>query len=438
MSERVRVIPFIPEYLLERIAAADDEELARCGRRTREIDDRVRVQRTATAPGTPPPAATGDAAWQVHTAGNTATLPGELVRSAGDAESGDVAVDEAATGLEESLALLADLGRTSYDDAGATAVATVHYEQGYANAFWDGTQLVFGDGDGRVFDRFTKPIDVLGHELAHALVQHTADLAYQGQSGALNESVADVIGSCVKQRVLGHDAAAADWLIGEGIFLAGVQGRALRSMAEPGTAYDDPQLGKDPQVGHMDDYVETSDDNGGVHLNSGIPNKAFHIAATTIGGPTWEGAGRIWYAALTSGLASDCDFVTFAEATVAAAGEHTDTVRSAWEQVGVLGAAVPAPAPAPSHEDRTLVVRRTGGFAGIVREGHLALDRDDDSAAQARRLLERIDFSAHPEGQPQPDRYVYTFECPPDVCRVQESDLTPELSELARLVLGDG
>ena len=84
-------------------------------------------------------------------------------------------------------------------------VATVHYEQDYDNAFWDGTQLVFGDGDGEVFDRFTKPVDVLGHELTHAVTQYTAGLTYQGQSGALNESVSDVFGSCLKQRLLGQD-----------------------------------------------------------------------------------------------------------------------------------------------------------------------------------------------------------------------------------------
>ena len=88
-------------------------------------------------------------------------------------------------------------------------VATVHYEQDYDNAFWDGTQLVFGDGDGKVFDRFTKPIDVLGHELSHAVTQYTAGLTYQGQSGALNESISDVFGACIKQRVLGQDRRRA-------------------------------------------------------------------------------------------------------------------------------------------------------------------------------------------------------------------------------------
>ena len=112
-------------------------------------------------------------------------------------------------------------------------MATVHYEKNYDNAFWDGTQLVFGDGDGKVFDRFTKPIDVLGHELSHAVTQHTANLIYEGQSGALNESLSDVFGACIKQRHLGQSAEDADWLVGAGIFLPGVSGKALRSMSRP-------------------------------------------------------------------------------------------------------------------------------------------------------------------------------------------------------------
>ena len=223
----------------------------------------------------------GQAAWVVHTARNGSTLPGQVVRSAGDAESGDPAVDEAADGVTATLSTYADaFARSSYDGNSAQVVLTVHYEQNYDNAFWNGTQLVFGDGDGTVFGRFTTPIDVLGHEFTHAVTQFTAGLDYQGQPGALNESVSDCFGMCVKQRALGQTADQADWLVGEGIFLPGVEARALRDMAHPGTAYDDSTLGRDPQVGDMADYVDTSDDNGGVHINSGIPNRAFYLAAT--------------------------------------------------------------------------------------------------------------------------------------------------------------
>ena len=308
---------FIPPWLAERVDGPDRAAFDESLRTRRGIE--ARSARRTIVPGGP--------AWTVHDADSTTSLPGTPARSAGEPESGDVAVDEAATGIEATLAMFAEvLSRDSHDDAGATVSLTVHYGSRYNNAFWDGTQLVFGDGDGKVFERFTKPVDVLAHEFSHAVVEHTAGLVYQGQSGALNESVADVFASCLKQRLLGQDAADGDWLIGEGIFTASVKARALRDMAAPGTAYDDPELGADPQVGHMDDYVDTADDNGGVHLNSGIPNKAFQLAAVAIGGSAIEGAGRVWYDALVGdAVPEDADFATFAAATVAAAGQITPT-----------------------------------------------------------------------------------------------------------------
>ncbi len=294
---------FIPPYLLEQIARADSAAAARMTA-TLTVDAQLRGQRPVPHPqqtmAPTPDAAATVPDWTVHTASNTTTLPGTEVRGAGDAASGDAAVDEAADGITGALRLFAEVfDRSSYDGAGADVSLTVHYGRDYVNAFWDGVQLVFGDGDREIFDRFTKPVDVLGHELTHAVTEHTAGLRYQDQPGALNESVSDVFGSCLKQWLLGQTVDQADWLIGAGLFLPGVQARGLRDMANPGTAYDDPKLGKDPQGASMDEYVDTQDDNGGVHLNSGIPNRAFHLAATAIGGHAWEGAGRIWYAALT-------------------------------------------------------------------------------------------------------------------------------------------
>ncbi|MCW2846464.1 MAG: peptidase thermolysin [Marmoricola sp.] len=426
---------FIPGYLLDRLVQADDEDLAGCARHTLVTDARVRSRTSAAAPTAPAASASAPSAWEVYDAHNGTALPGSLVLSPGGAPVSDVTVNEAATGITQSLALFKDLGRSSYDDKGATVVATVHYEQDYDNAFWDGTQLVFGDGDGKVFDRFTKPIDVLGHELSHAVTQFTADLTYQGQSGALNESLSDVFGACIKQRYLGQDAASADWLVGEGIFLPGINGVALRSMVDPGTAYDDPAIGKDPQVGSMADYVETSDDNGGVHLNSGIPNRAFVLAARAIGGLSWEGAGRVWYAALTSGLSADSDFATFAEATVAAAGAQAAAVSAAWTEVGVLGStATPPAAPAPASSE-TVEVARTGGIAGLTKRGAVDLTSNDPRVPEVRELVQRIDFRALGGGEAAPDRFVYRFRYAATEAQVHEPDLTSDLRELARLVL---
>jgi Zn-dependent metalloprotease len=222
--------------------------------------------------------------------------------------------------------------------------SVAHYGKNYNNAFWNGEQMVYGDGDGRLFLAFTGPIDVTAHELTHGVTQYTAGLEYFNQSGALNESASDVFGSLVKQYHLGQTADQADWLIGAGLFGPEVDSAtALRSMKAPGTAYEDDVLGKDPQPGHMDHYVHTSRDNGGVHINSGIPNRAFYLCATALGGHAWEKAGRIWYETLTGGAVKrDTDFAGFAAATrdVAARGygsksAEAEAVSEAWKGVGV-------------------------------------------------------------------------------------------------------
>ncbi len=428
---------FIPPWLTARIEGVDESDL----------DEHLRERRRKSLPDDAPTrtvGSMGEVAWTVHDAANSTQLPGTAVRRAGEEGSGDLAVDEAASGIQATIAMFYDdLGRSSYDDAGAPVSLTVHYGSSYDNAFWDGTQLVFGDGDGRIFERFTKPVDVLAHEFAHAVIQHTADLTYSGQSGALNESLADVFASCLKQRVLRQDAASGDWLIGEGIFTSAVRARALRDMAVPGTAFDDEMLGRDPQVGHMDDYVDTTSDNGGVHLNSGIPNRAFHRAAIAIGGASIDGAGRIWYAALTEGrLAPDADFADFAAATIAVAGPHAEVVRRAWDQVGVSDPAAPGSRPDvplgdPPGAPRLLRVRRTGGFAGITTSRQVDLSSDGPGGEKVRELLARADLAVGDEA-PLPDMFVYEFQiddAPP--VRVPQQHLSGGLSALAHAVLGD-
>jgi len=438
---------FVPPYLLEQIARSDAE----CAPRaiaTLTVDALLRDQRASTPAPRPTPTAVAPGAaavpdWTVHTARNTTTLPGTAVRGKGDPASGDTAVDEAADGIDGALRLFAEVfDRSSYDGAGADVSLTVHYGRDYDNAFWDGTQLVFGDGDGEIFDRFTKPVDVLGHELTHAVTEHSAALRYQDQSGALNESVSDVFGTCLKQWLLAQGVDEADWLIGAGLFMPGVAARGLRDMANPGTAYDDPRLGKDPQGASMDEYVDTNDDNGGVHLNSGIPNRAFHLAATAIGGRSWEGAGAIWYAALTGGqVGATTDFAGFAAATVAAAGEHADAVRQAWETVGVApvaGSASTTPATQPDTGETLVHVRRTGGFAGRTAEGSVDLASHDARVPEVRTLVDRIDLDDVAGGNPHPDMFVYAFDLCGRRAQVPEQHLTPDLSRLATIVLEAG
>lgn len=232
--------------------------------------------------------------------------------------------------------------RKSIDNRGMRLDSTAHYGENYNNAFWNGSQMVYGDGDGEMFNRFTISLDVIGHELAHGITQYEAALEYYGQPGALNESFSDVLGSLVKQYVLKQDADKADWLIGDGLFKRKAKEKALRSMKEPGSAYDDPVIGKDQQPGHMRDYVDTTSDNGGVHINSGIPNRAFYLTAIELGGKVWERVGTIWYVTLRDRLRENSSFQDAAELTHSAAGNYfgrgspeQKAVAKGWKGVGI-------------------------------------------------------------------------------------------------------
>jgi len=273
-------------------------------------------------------------------------LPGTPVRTEDEPHTDDHAVDEAFAFMGNTFNFFWHAyERNSINDAGLPLLGTVHYARDYDNAFWDGQQMVYGDGDGVQFERFTRSIDVVGHELTHGVTENEAGLIYWAQSGALNESVSDVFGSLVKQFTYEQKANDADWLIGAELFVPGaVQGVALRSMAAPGTAYDDPVLGRDPQPAHMQNYDPTWSDNAGVHINSGIPNHAFYLAATAIGGNAWESAGLIWYHSLLSPLLRPtAQFADFARITVRQArrlfgrsSNEASAVQDAWSEVGVL------------------------------------------------------------------------------------------------------
>ncbi|AUI49991.1 M4 family metallopeptidase [Arthrobacter crystallopoietes] len=348
----------VPPYLLRRLARLDDRSLlpvAEAAQRALARDAAMRRNRNvkrAQMPALPTllPSqrirATGlNPTRQINDAQNMERLPGIRVRSEGDGPVEDVAVNEAYDGLGSTFELFADAyQRNALDGRGGILRATVHYGEDYDNAFWNGTRMVFGDGDGRVFQRFTKSLSVIGHELTHGITQHTTNLVYQGQPGALNESISDVFAALVEQYKLRHSADHASWLIGEGLFTDQVSGDGLRSLKAPGTAYDDDVLGKDPQPATMADYIDTTDDNGGVHLNSGIPNHAFYRLASILGGNAWERAGLIWYDTITgTEVVADTDFAGFAAATESAAesrygkdSEELKAVTAAWTEVGVL------------------------------------------------------------------------------------------------------
>jgi|tagenome__1003787_1003787.scaffolds.fasta_scaffold20655058_1 Zn-dependent metalloprotease len=343
---------FVPPYVLSRLAATADEPERIRALATLTRDSSIRTARlqnakqrargpregadflaTVAPPG--PHRIIRDAQHREEVS------VGPIVRREGDPATGEKQVDEAYDGLGATYRFFAEVfGRNSIDDEGMPLRGVVHYGREYDNAFWDGRRMVFGDGDGEFFTRFTRDLDVIGHELGHGVTEDEIGLEYFGQSGALNESLSDVWGSLVQQYKQGQSAGEANWLIGDKLIKdkKAFGGKALRSMAAPGTAFDG-----DPQPAHWRDYVRTIDDNGGVHINSGIPNHAFYVVATTLSGNAWERAGWIWYdATLDPKLKPTATFRQFARITLQAAqrrfgatGGEVDAVRAGWEKVGI-------------------------------------------------------------------------------------------------------
>jgi Zn-dependent metalloprotease len=352
IHRRNPILCIVPPYVLDEIARKGTPKQRAAAIQTKSIDNTFRALRlanlsaqSATAARRAPRAVGVPQKFRtVYTAANMQNLPGTVVRAEGQGPTGDVAADEAFDGLGATFDFFAEVfDRNSIDDSGLALDATVHFGRDYNNAFWNSVQMVFGDGDAESFNRLTIALDVIGHELAHGVTEDEAQLQYFNQSGALNESMSDVFGVMIKQYSRKETAQEANWLIGEGLFTRNVKGVALRSMKEPGSAFDDPVLGKDPQPKHMNDFVNTFSDNGGVHINSGIPNHAFYQVATTIGGYAWEKAGRIWYDGLRDArLRPNTGFARFARIThdvasvrFGSASPEREAVRAGWAKVGI-------------------------------------------------------------------------------------------------------
>ena len=325
----------IPPHILSRVAPDTLQQM-------RELTE-TRIQRAIDHAILPNQSPSRQKHRRVYTAENRTHLPGKLVLSDHKTRGGDIEAAEAWNGSGDTYDFYARVfGRDSIDDHGMSIDSTVHYSKGFDNAMWNGSEMVYGDGDGRLFNRFTIALDVIGHELAHGVTQHDSGLGYFGETGALNEHLSDAFGIMIKQNKKQQTVHDSDWLIGVGLFTPAVHGAAIRSMAAPGTAYDDPLIGRDPQPSHMRDYVRTDDDNGGVHINSGIPNHAFYRAAMAIGGKSWDPLGKVWYEVQKKHLTPDADFTTFARLTVEVAGDkygHGGSVQriiaEAWSEVGL-------------------------------------------------------------------------------------------------------
>lgn len=328
----------IPSRMLRQLAEAAHASPAerQCLLDQCEISAHLRGQRSVM-PTLAATQHTGEQRRTIYDARHKTTLPGKVVRTEGAAAVKDQAVNQAYDNAGYTYDFFHTVfQRNSVDNKGLRLDASVHYQRGFNNAFWNGQQMVYGDGDGKLFHSFTAAIDVVAHELSHGVVQYAVPggLVYEGQSGALNESIADVMGSLVKQWRLQQKAADADWLIGASIVGPSV-GKALRSLADPGNRT--LTWAGDDQPKNMADYIE----NGDVHSNSGIPNHAFYITALALQGYAWEKAGPIWYKALGL-LTPNASFADMARATAQAAvllyGADTAeqyAVQRAWQLVGV-------------------------------------------------------------------------------------------------------
>lgn len=272
----------------------------------------------------------------VYDCKNTQSLPGSPVSNPD--KSSDITAQRAFDTTRAVVDFYRQcFGRNSVDDAGMTLMSSIHYGVRYDNAFWNGSQMTYGDGDGQVFTDFTKSDDVIGHELTHGVTQFTAGLDYSDEPGALNESISDAFGAMFRQWRRKQTVAQADWLIGAGVLgpVAIAKGyTCLRNMAHPGSPHC-----LSPQPSQYSEYISGGDP----HENSGIPNRAFYLAATTIGGRSWEKAGKVWYAALTSTDAhSSMGMDEFATLTRAATRSlfprDRDVYRGvddAWTRVGI-------------------------------------------------------------------------------------------------------
>lgn len=347
---------FVPPYVLENVAQTEEagNEARESARATLKTDAKIREQRAAligpAARDEPHNASAPPLQLRrlIYDAKGTANLRGTLARVEGSERTTDRQVNNVYDGIGITLKFFHTvLGRNSVNDNGGNVVATVHFDENpqppsdYSNAFFDGTEFAFGDGDGIIFDYFTDSLDVVAHEVTHAITDNTARLNFEHQAGGLHESISDVFAALVEQWHFNQTAADADWLTGQSLFTIAAKGPALRDIANPGTAFNDPILGPDRQISHFSQYNDDLD----VHLTSGIPNRAFYLAAIGFGGFAFEKAGKIWYATLTDSrikaVAETATFKQWADVTIDQANRlfgasSAIIVRNAWIAVGVL------------------------------------------------------------------------------------------------------
>jgi Zn-dependent metalloprotease len=184
-------------------------------------------------------------------------------------------------------------GRNSIDNHGMTMMSSIHYGVKYNNAMWNGSQMIYGDGDGQIFIDFTTGDDVIGHELTHGVTQHSLQLAYANEAGGLNESMSDCFGSMFRQWEHKQDVKHADWLIGHDIMGPVSKGKGLTCLRD--MAHPDAKHCLAPQPTKYSQITPGMDP----HYSSGPPNLAFYTACMDYGGHSWDPIGKVWYHVLT-------------------------------------------------------------------------------------------------------------------------------------------
>ncbi|XXF80541.1 M4 family metallopeptidase [Myxococcaceae bacterium GXIMD 01537] len=302
---------------------------------------------------------------KVYSANNGSTTPGTLKRSEGQAAIGDAHVDQNYDQLGNTYNCYQTLfGRDSYDNAGAALISTVHYSSNYVNAYWDGTQMVYGDGNGVDSIELGKDLDVTVHELTHAVTDTESDLIYSGESGGLNESMSDIFAGVCESWTRSWAVDADVFMIGEDIWTPGTANDALRYMDDP--AKDGASLD------FYGDYSSGVD----VHYSSGISNLVFallskggtHPRGTTslnVAAIGPEKAGRIFYKANTDLFTASTTFEQAKTYTIQAAqalGYDAATVQAvtdAWSAVGV-----PPPPPVTTPLSNGVAVTGLSGSSG--------------------------------------------------------------------------
>ena len=320
----------LPAHVRER--AQHSAQVSNAMRKLRE--QALELTIVASAVAAPARALAKTPAITVYDCQHHQTLPGALVETPGRAQDAT-----AKRAYRETSALAkfyrSAFKRNSIDDAGMTLQSSVHYGVDYDNAMWNGTQMVYGDGDNSLFVDFTNGNDVIGHELTHGVTQHSLQLGYSADAGGLNESLSDCFGSMFRQWQAKQDSANADWLIGSDILgpVAKDKGyTCLRNMADPSNKHCVA-----PQPSNYSKVTAGMDP----HYTSGPPNLAFCLACKAVGGNSWETVGKVWYRAMTGfGPSPRLSLAAFAARTRQLGTSMFDksvglAIDAAWRQVGL-------------------------------------------------------------------------------------------------------